>query len=63
MTCPPKTDPAIITVYEVIRGEKIIIGKPFDGKYTEKGCFEDNPKYLLEKAKKLQELKKGTGVP
>jgi hypothetical protein len=45
---------ATITVYQIVDGKKIIIGESFDGQYTEKGCFEDDPKYLIDKARKNQ---------
>lgn len=45
---------ATITVYEIIDGKKQIIGEPFGGTYTEKGCFEDAPDYLIKIAKELK---------
>jgi hypothetical protein len=45
---------ATISVYEVLNGGKKLLSE-FEGKYTEKGCFEDDPKslvkYAIEKAK------------
>lgn len=45
---------ATITVYEIIDGKKQIIGESFGGTYTEKGCFEDAPDFLVKNAKKLR---------
>jgi hypothetical protein len=42
---------ATITVYEIVDGKKQRIGEPFGGTYTEKGCFEDAPDYLVKTAK------------
>lgn len=44
---------ATITVYQIIDGKKVMIGKPFDGQYIPGGCFEDASDYLVEKAKNL----------
>jgi hypothetical protein len=44
---------ASITVSEIIDGAKKEISS-FGGQYTEKGCFEDDPKSLVEQALKLQ---------
>ncbi|HOZ62000.1 MAG TPA: hypothetical protein PK914_07745 [Smithellaceae bacterium] len=51
---------ADITVYKIDKCDTVQIGYPFEGKYTPKGCFEDDPKYLISEAKKSvkpQELK------
>lgn len=41
---------ATITVSEVVDGVKARVCEPFSGSYTENGCFEDDPKMLVEKA-------------
>lgn len=46
---------ATITVYEVIKGEKIKVCEPFSGQYIEKGCFEDAPESLVQQALKIKE--------
>lgn len=51
---------AEITVYKIDKCDAVQIGYPFEGIYTPKGCFEDDPKYLISEAKKSvkpQELK------
>ena len=35
--------------------KKKIIGEAFSGTYTENGCFEDEPTYLIRTAKELRE--------
>jgi hypothetical protein len=42
---------ATITVYKIVEGKKTQIGEPFSGQYTENGCFEDEPSYLINSAK------------
>lgn len=51
---------ATITVYEVIKGEKIKVCEPFSGQYIEKGCFEDNPETLVKQALKNKEQEEYT---
>lgn len=52
MTYPPGQPhyPAEITVFRVINGSGQKIGKSFRGQYTDLGCFEDDPKMLVEYA-------------
>jgi hypothetical protein len=58
LTFVPSTYPAgkphysaAITVFEVVGGSKVQIGKTFDGQYTDdEGCFEDDPLSLIELA-------------
>lgn len=50
---------AMITVYQIIDGAKVVIGESFGGQYTEKGCFEDDPTYLVATAKKLGRKERG----
>ena len=47
---------AKISVYEVVNGEKQLIAS-FGGQYTENGCFEDDPKSLVEYARKKAGMK------
>lgn len=47
---------AVITVNEVIDGKEILIAT-FGGQYTHDGCFEDDPKYLVETAIKIRNEK------
>lgn len=48
---------AIIEVYKIIDGKEKIMGKSFGGIYTSNGCFEDDPKYLIKEALKLEKKK------
>jgi hypothetical protein len=41
---------AEITVFRVVDGKRQQIGQPFGGEYTVNGCFEDDPKVLVEYA-------------
>lgn len=43
---------AKISVYRNRGKSKRLIGQPFHGYYTEKGCFEDNPETLIRYALK-----------
>jgi hypothetical protein len=43
---------AEITVYEIVDGNKKQLAI-FGGQYTANGCFEDDPKYLVDKAKQI----------
>lgn len=42
--------PADISVSEIIAGKRQQLGKDFKGLWTPNGCFEDNPKVLVEAA-------------
>jgi hypothetical protein len=46
---------ATITVYEVMDGDTVVIGKPFPGTYTGGKCYEDEPAGLIDQAKKQVE--------
>lgn len=48
---------AKISVFEIINGKQILVCDPFDGEYTAKGCFEDDPKMLVEKAIRIKQDK------
>ena len=42
---------ATITVFKIAaKGEKVQLGQSFGGQWTDKGCFEDDPKTLTEYA-------------
>jgi hypothetical protein len=51
---------ATITVYQIQDGKKELLGEPFGGTFTDGKCYEDEPGYLVRKAKVLAdpELKK-----
>ena len=57
---PPHYD-ATITVYQIKDGKKEVLGEPFVGFFTDGKCYEDEPGYLVRKAKVLDdpELKEG----
>jgi hypothetical protein len=44
---------ALITVSEIVNGAKKEIAT-FNGQYTERGCFEDDPQTLVEMALKMK---------
>jgi len=48
--------PAEISVFEQRGLDRIAVFKPWDGQWTADGCFEDDPKTLVEAA--LKESKK-----
>jgi hypothetical protein len=56
---------AIISVYHIIEMRDSLLCQPFDGKYTEKGCFEDDPASLVAQAKErgLKEYAESFWVP
>jgi hypothetical protein len=45
--------PARIRVFEILRGQKRLVGKEFGGEYVDKGCFEDAPDAMVRAAIKL----------
>ena len=45
---------AEFSVYQVVDGKEILVGKPFGGQFTHFKCYEDVPKDLIQKAKTLK---------
>jgi len=40
---------AEITILEVVNGEKVKLAGPFEGVWTERGCFEDDPEAIVKR--------------
>ena len=46
---------AEVTVFRLTNKDSLIVGKPFWAEYVPHGCFEDDPKMLVAKAKTIKQ--------